>query len=319
MSLPSFLLPCSSLTTAPGALYTHALFPHPNPFPHAHCLWWPSPTPRTVILFIPGNPGLLGFYIPFLSFLYEKASPSLAILAHSHLGHTPGIGQLGIPTDASAVHLPAQVESILQVVDAIRSEFGADTKLLLIGHSVGSWLVTQALKARPSDIAGAFLLFPTICNIADTPNGRHLSWIFRSPSPRVVSDASVLIRWLPLRGLSLLFPSWPYEQVSVLSSLLRSRHSIHACLTMADDEMRTIRQLDTELLKEHHERLWFYFAEDDDWVGKQRDAILECLRDAPSAVKVVHGHRDIPHAFCINHGEELASQCLQWLQSGDLL
>lgn len=69
---------------------------------------------------------------------------------------------------------------------------------------------------------------------------------------------------------------------------------------MADDEMKTIRDLDVGLLKEHHDRLYYYYAQYDDWVGKERDAVLEALNDAESPVKIVHGHQDIPHAFCIS-------------------
>lgn len=59
---------------------------------------------------------------------------------------------------------------------AIRSAFGPSPKIVFAAHSVGSWLVLQALKNLPSsEISGTFLLFPTICNIGNTPNGRRLS------------------------------------------------------------------------------------------------------------------------------------------------
>lgn len=109
---------------------------------------------------------------------------------------------------------------------------------------------------------------------------------------------------------------------------------------MAHEEMGTIREMDIALLEEHHEHLWFYFAENDAWVGKHRDIILETMHDMPAGVKVIHGGTDIPHAFCISksienlklseahclnaygfrldHGEDLALQCLAWMRAGDL-
>lgn len=125
-------------------------------------------------------------------------------------------------------------------------------------------------------------------------------WLFGPPLPRTISSLSAAIRWLPLRALSVLFPSWPLAQVSVLRTLLHSPPAIFSALTMADDEMKTIRDLDVGLLKEHHDRLYYYYAQYDDWVGKERDAVLEALNDAESPVKIVHGHQDIPHAFCIS-------------------
>lgn len=68
--------------------------------------------------------------------------------------------------------------------------------------------------------------------------------------------------------------------------------------------MRTIRDLDVQLLCEHAGKLHIYFAEEDGWVGDERARISETLKDLYGAdgpvVKIVHGHRDIPHAFCIS-------------------
>lgn len=200
-ALPPFLEPLAHNPSLQESedLPHHARFAHTRSGQHAHTIWWPaaalSPTPpSTILLFIPGvtesthttvqvtdkklgNPGLIGFYIPFLSALWEQCSSSnFAILAHSHLGHTPGVGDDHRRPLASAIGLTSQVEAILEVVAAIRSAFGSSPKIVFAAHSVGSWLVLQALKNLPSsEISGTFLLFPTICNIGNTPNGRRLS------------------------------------------------------------------------------------------------------------------------------------------------
>lgn len=69
---------------------------------------------------------------------------------------------------------------------------------------------------------------------------------------------------------------------------------------MAHDEMNGIRDLDTTLLNIHKEHIWFYYAEKDDWVGDQREAVLCAINADPAYVRVVHGPMDIPHAFCIS-------------------
>jgi len=69
---------------------------------------------------------------------------------------------------------------------------------------------------------------------------------------------------------------------------------------MAHDEMLNIRELDTAVLDRYRHQIWFYFAEKDDWVEQGRDAILQVFRVGPDTLRVVHGHRDIPHAFCIS-------------------
>lgn len=122
-----------------------------------------------------------------------------------------------------------------------------------------------------------------------------------------------------------------------MRSLLSSPSTIYAALSMAHEEIRDIKTLDEELLRKHKHRLHFYFADDDDWVGKHKDVILRVFQDEPDAIKVVHGHQDIPHAFCISelgqditydilahpftpdHGENVAHQCYEWLVQSRLV
>jgi Lipid-droplet associated hydrolase len=67
---------------------------------------------------------------------------------------------------------------------------------------------------------------------------------------------------------------------------------------MARDEMRTISAPDASFLTQHSSKLWLYYAEKDDWVGKEREAIIELLGESTD-VKIVHDKQGVPHAFCI--------------------
>jgi len=310
MALPPFLQPLAGFSeTSPR----QCVFEHNARLGAAHSLWWSSHgVCKAVILFLPGNPGLLGFYIPFLSAIHARdTSGALAIFGHAHLGHTPDIEDLTQRHADSSLF--AQVESAVEALDAIKNSFGSKTKVVIIGHSVGAWIALQVLKARPDDVSAEFLLFPTICHIRETPNGRRLAWLFRHPFRRIVSTSSYITRLLPDAILSLLFPAWPSTQLLVLRSLLNSPESIHACLTMADEEMKAIHDLDIDLLWEHRHRLSMYFSDQDEWVGEQRNVITRCFRADPGDIRVVHGQHDIPHAFCINHSNDIAMQCHQWL------
>ncbi|KAI0062556.1 hypothetical protein BV25DRAFT_1870311 [Artomyces pyxidatus] len=327
-NLPAFLESWGELAVSPTSpedtRHVNAVFRHKHPLGPAQTLWWPAgtkeSTPDTVILFLPGNPGLLGFYIPFLTAIHAAtSSSSLSIIAHGYLGLQSCFGGDSNRPDVPTIQLPAQIEAKLEVVDALRLAYGPKTKILLVGHSLGTWMALQILKARPDVAAGAFLLFPTVSDMGGTPNGKRFSHLFRPPLPRIISHLSVLVRSLPLRILSVLFPGWPDAQLLVLRTLLRSPSAIYTVLTLANNEIETIRELDVAVLDQHVEHLWLYFAEDDDWVGEQREHILRALHGTPAAVRVVHGHRDVPHAFSINHGEELATQCLEWLRTGNFV
>ncbi|KAF9502486.1 alpha/beta-hydrolase [Pleurotus eryngii] len=311
--LPSFLRPVHRLrANTRVADHEDAVFQHAQPIGAVHAHWWSSveDVPSKVILFIPGNPGLLDFYIPFLSTLYSK-DRRMSILAHSHAGHTPGFH-----TSPGCHRLLLQIQSAIEAFDAIKVEYGPDIPVTVVGHSVGSWITLQILKARPDTISGVFLLFPTITDIASSPNGRALSWVF--PWSVTISRIANILRVIPLSCiLSWIFRSWPAHQRSVLEGLLRSPSSILATLSMADDEMKLVRDLDIQVLKRNNLKVWMYFAQSDDWVGDSKDVILHSFQPDEGSARVAHGHHGIPHAYCIEHGEHLADQCFEWLQALD--
>lgn len=90
-----------------------------------------------------GNPGLVEFYTEFLNHLhrvFNKAGTRLAALARGHIGHAPSL-----PTkkDSWTVGLGAQVTSAIELYDSVRQVYGPNLKVILVGHSVGAWIVTQ--------------------------------------------------------------------------------------------------------------------------------------------------------------------------------
>jgi hypothetical protein len=76
---------------------------------------------------------------------------------------------------------------------------------------------------------------------------------------------------------------------------------------MASDEMNTIKDLDLALLEGFRDKLCFYYAEKDDWVGDEKARVLEALHPHREAVSIVHDQvHGIPHAFCISESSGLS-------------
>jgi len=96
-----------------------------------------------------GNPGLLDFYIPFLSSIYKKdTSGRLAILAHAHVGHTPGVGNSTF--DQGSVSLVVQIQSAVAAFDALTAAFST-ANIIVVGHSVGAWISLQVKQTSALD------------------------------------------------------------------------------------------------------------------------------------------------------------------------
>ena len=106
-----------------------------------HCFSYPMSAdalPSTTWT-LPGNPGLLSYYVPFLTTLSLSPTfpPNCAILALAHVGHSP---QLEVP---ELIGLNGVVESELAVVDELLEIVGTEGKLGLCAHSMGCWISVE--------------------------------------------------------------------------------------------------------------------------------------------------------------------------------
>ncbi|KIY62641.1 hypothetical protein CYLTODRAFT_404291 [Cylindrobasidium torrendii FP15055 ss-10] len=306
MALPSFLRPLpAGLNESYPCL--NAVLPHPNLGGDAHALWWPPRSgkePSTVLFFVPGNPGLIEFYLDFLTDIQTKSGlDSLAVLAHAHLGHTPNL-------PFTRCDFAVQVDNAVEAFDALSAAY-PNAKIISLSHSMGSWISVELLKQRADKLAGIILLTPTIRHIVDTPNGRRLSWLFY-PFPRtVVTQLAHVGHLLPDALLRLTNPSFPAHQLAVIRRLIASPSAVHACLVTSHDEMKMIKDLDETILNDNADILRMFFADVDGWVGKHREEIIGAVK--VMSPESIHLAEDVPHAFCINHNAPTADQCVKWL------
>ncbi|KAG8954984.1 hypothetical protein FRC04_010468 [Tulasnella sp. 424] len=201
------------------------------------------------------NPGQVSYFLYFLDHLH-RLHPELGILAKAHLGHAPGYCEA--PSEEE-FGLSSQVNSAMETVHCLKEAY-PQAKIVLVGHSIGGWISTKVLEARPEETEAAFLLMPGLSNLSTTPNGVKLA-------------------------------------LSVVRAMLRSPGAITSALGMARDEMEMVKDLDTSLLKKYSEKIYLYCASKDDWVGQEKEPLLAAL-GGPSG-KVVEDKADTPHAFVI--------------------
>lgn len=182
---------------------------------------------KTTIFFISGNPGLIGYYHPFLSVLskyldeneeHSPSLPSFQIYGCSLSGfeideHQPS------PSPSSNNGIDLDLEDQICFVQGKLAalmgdepngngsgkgkgkdtvDIGTRQKVILIGHSVGAYIAMEVLRqhreASPEsafDIVGGAMLFPTVKDIAASPSGQKLTvhTIF------LLQDACVFLRF----------------------------------------------------------------------------------------------------------------------------
>uniref|UniRef100_A0A2R8ZJ84 Lipid droplet-associated hydrolase n=1 Tax=Pan paniscus TaxID=9597 RepID=A0A2R8ZJ84_PANPA len=111
--------------------------------------------PKLLIFIIPGNPGFSAFYVPFAKALYSLTNRRFPVWTISHAGHAVAPKDKKILTtseDSNAQEikdiygLNGQIEHKLAF---LRTHVPKDMKLVLIGHSIGSYFTLQMLKRVP--------------------------------------------------------------------------------------------------------------------------------------------------------------------------
>ncbi|KAJ1555525.1 hypothetical protein HK405_000975 [Cladochytrium tenue] len=267
----------------PEALASRLALPLVTALGGAQALWWPpatAGTPRVVVLFITGNPGVPSYYTPFLDAIYSApclAHPSAApgaieILALAQRGHAalPPIGSAarsgGEPNGASArraasgreTGLRDQVAHKLAALDAIRAMYPdrERTRLVIVGHSIGAWMAVELLKARPAAIDSLHLLFPTLAWIGRTSNARSLRLLVSPPVADFVLPLPVLL--LALLPLFLLVrivglvTRQPLPAAVATTELLTTPGAVRNALRMGRAEFDTLQGLDDDTVRAVH-------------------------------------------------------------------
>ncbi|KAK8864310.1 hypothetical protein IAR55_001557 [Kwoniella newhampshirensis] len=310
--------------TANGSVPTPCSFRHKAPGAEGEVELYYLPAKRSdglapehLTIFVLGNPGLLGYYPPFLSHLHSLLPPTHAILATSHIGQSTVVSSPEQPLDLLA-QLESKVELVTHVrhyLDAWAQERGQDRpRLAMMGHSVGAWLSCEVMKRLNCDghrrIEAGYLLFPTLGWIANSWNGWTLWPIFHRPF------RPLLPRLAPLLGPVLPLTSLPPSTLSLLRSPTIIQHVLH----LAASEMKLIRQPDldwirSQRVKNNEEGLFGVWSakNSDGWVGQDGPLVQDCLgNEEGGRVKLLDG---VPHAFCLtqSHSELVAEVVASWI------
>lgn len=159
-----------------------------------------------LIFHIPGNPGLITYYDPFLSTLHALLSSGSAIPSvRFHIyGHSlAGFGTTEQHQELAG--LEAQIEYVDDLlydqVDEVGRRARQTPKVILMGHSVGAYILLEMIQrhrkriendvAKDFDLIGGILLFPTITHIARSPSGMVASALLAVPRSAHIASAIV--------------------------------------------------------------------------------------------------------------------------------
>ncbi|ORY86332.1 hypothetical protein BCR37DRAFT_218035 [Protomyces lactucae-debilis] len=272
--------------------------------------------PATILMFIPGNPGIVDYYGPFFTALKEHHK-QLQIYAYNHVGFTSNpTKSLKLPPHQ--INLDAQIAHAIDRFDALLlahkgSAGSQQPQIYLAGHSVGAYIACKVLEARPDVVQRIYLLTPTLTEIALSPQGRLLTPCSHIPGFLQLVAGFVWL-WTSLlpQQYRLKFIAWwtgfSKEAVRVTTDSVVQPGNVYTGLVLGASEMTDIRSPDAKFWRKYGKRCSAYWVMRDHWIHEaSRDQLLADTRIESYFCKRAN------HAFCVRHSEIVADVVAGWL------
>ncbi|XP_075413175.1 lipid droplet-associated hydrolase [Tenrec ecaudatus] len=277
--------------------------------------------PKVLILIIPGNPSFISFYLLFAKALFSLINRRFPVWIISHAGHSyiPKDKKILAASDDSNAQkikdiygLRGQVEHKLAF---LRTHVPKETKLVLIGHSVGCYINLQMLRRVPElPVIRSVMLFPTVERLAETPRGKFatpiLCWL------RYVLDVIcyTILKPVPefiksfLLKITLKVKNIPKECFS-LSPL--EPFCLANALYLGAQEMKQILKRDDETIQKHLSKLTFYYGTIDKWCPME---FYEDMKKNFPEGDIRLCEKKMGHDFIMGWSQEMAELVADWLK-----
>lgn len=302
---------------------------------YADTYTWSSrdPSPSCLVIFIPGNPGLPGYYFAMLEHLTTSLAGKTCVAAISQLGHTT-------VAPAQRQHLPSldqQVSSKAAFVKEKQKQW-PHLPTFVIAHSLGGWMTVevtsfispypffmrltyrkQMMKHYPELKFESILLFPSLSNMVTTPNGKRLRWFLTATTALIVSRLCFLFALLPFpitAALVGLFTGHQGLARTVTTKLVSSPSVVWQSISLGPEELERITQPDLLTLEAQGQRVTCYWAklDQDGWCNEPDTSAIKSAieRGGGKALRCVQG---LPHDFCVDRANSkyMAELCAQWI------
>ncbi|CAF1027201.1 unnamed protein product [Rotaria sp. Silwood1] len=269
---------------------------------HIYQLGNPLLSSKSIVI-IPGNPGLGGFYIPFAHELYNLFNENISILIISQAGHSPPLKY--------CFTLNEQIEHKIKTIEKVLP-INKNHRLILIGHSIGAYMVLNMLDKFQNNFDRAFFLFPTIERMNESNAGkRFIRWysilIYLLPFLCFIINLLFPFNCLKKKLISYYFSNSPLDDRSILIDTvlydLLNPITIKNLLQMANEEMFVVRKRNDKIIKCFINKITFYYGTNDHWVPYD---IVKQMKEIYPKGDIIECSNRYLHAFVLRHSKELA-------------
>ncbi|KAE8718986.1 hypothetical protein F3Y22_tig00109983pilonHSYRG00083 [Hibiscus syriacus] len=237
--------------------------------------------PSLHVVFVPGNPGAITFYKEFVESLFEL------------LGGTASNWDRG--------RLYSLQEQIDHKIEFLKMQ-NIEAPLVLVGHSIGSYIALEILRRLPEKAVYCIGLYPFI---ALNLQSKKQAVIVKVTMSRVLSTTVALfvalLGLLPRRVLRLISElsngkSWSNTAHEAACSHLPQFHTIRNVLYMARTEFIKLSETpDWNFMRENQKKISFLYGIDDHWGPLQ---MFEEVSRKASGIGLSIEREGHTHGFC---------------------
>lgn len=262
-----------------------------------------------VVIFVPGNPGVLGIYHDFLTTTFKSIRSSIlkdfVILAigHNNFDHTDHVryktneriiiddSDMNFVENSLAskyVHEPHHIElQVLNKLVILKKLLDLErTRIVFVGHSIGAYIILRLLQDSQLSSAhdGSVLIHPALENLATTAKGSSCVTLFRYKLDTLIKLFLSLLDMLPMGCKLMLLKFYCSDEFLQRSSdvtvesvvQLACHRSINALFQMAKSELQLVKNLNPEImLKPHSSKIRLIYAINDHWVNNDNRRLLQ--------------------------------------------
>lgn len=205
---------------------------------------------------------------------------------------------------------------IAHKVNFIHENIPPDVSLILIGHSIGSYIILNMLDHLPaSQVEHCFLLFPTLERMAVSPNGQQMTPILQYLRWLIVIF-TLFFSIIPIKYRFNIIHWWlgnvdyqPCVQKALVETV--SPWTVNYSTYLAKLEMNKVKELQKDLIRKYSRKLSFYYGKCDHWAPKlyYDDLIKEFPRIDARLCDL-----NMKHAFVLEakEGRDMAKIVWRW-------
>ncbi|XP_022697625.1 lipid droplet-associated hydrolase-like isoform X2 [Varroa jacobsoni] len=278
------------------------------------------PKRTKMILFV--VPGPIGFYADFMKEIYAGNEENIEVWGVSHAGHVvlPKHMQKPYKSIKRWFSTEGEVEHKMRFLEKFIPK---ETPLVLIGHSIGSYMALQITdKLKDHNIVHTYLLFPAIERLArgiNAPMLEALATYLRQPFMALVYSVHMVPAMLLKRvfQLAVRMHYGAGKETFVQNILsLTSPSVMRAIIDTTQDIFKKVRRRDDDAIARNLDKLTFYYGLNDHWAPREFPMQLRRMFPRSDVRFCLEGFR---HAFVVDAGREMGHIVKGWMLKQNIL